>query len=750
MPNLNPQQLEAVNANEERVLALAGAGSGKTSVLTYRIARLLSDGVMPEEIMAVTFTKKASEEMRTRIADLLKEKQSSVNPKRLVMGTFHSIFNEVVLKKVCTYFGRTLAYKIIDPDDKDRILRSLIRDKQFIPLVEKIELLESIPKLSKFQKDEHKRLKEEVNVSIRTILKDASAYIEAAKSFGYTPKNAPKSGDFDYAKKLERETDFKTLLKVYVAYEDATFKSNVFDFDDLMLCPYIYLTESQNIQMIDALRSPFKHYLVDEFQDTSALQYKLMTLMAKDASLFIVGDDDQSLYGFRNADVGNIMDFSKNPERKTYRYVVLDRNYRSEGNILSSANSVISNNKQRLGKNLWTDSIKGARLPVASFDGLPAEAKWIGSEIQKRIRDGLDPNEIAVLYRINRIAKPITLELDRLRIPYEEINGYDFFKRMEVKAVIGYLKLLTNPNMFFTEIDNIANVPQKGIGEISLSKIKKFVAIKINEFFENENRPEDAEFDLLGALELLLKEGKDSVFYMAPKTKEGLNQFVRLMEEMFIVYNNHMADKTTVKTSDLVSSLLNFKYDDGDSIADYFRDLDSEEISEEDMGRIDNIQKLVYKMDDGDDVGTNINNLMLTASGDSKNGRSKDGVKLMTVHGAKGLEFHTVFIAGAKNGLFPMGKGDMEEERRVFYVAVTRAKKECLITYSVDQAWYSNGDEDPASPFIKEINKSLLERSDLSGNNANSGGVKRPNPVSNYSQKEMWLTAQKYANKKIK
>jgi DNA helicase II / ATP-dependent DNA helicase PcrA len=748
-PTLNPQQLEAVNANEERILALAGAGSGKTSILTHRIARLVSKGVKPEEIMAVTFTKKAAEEMRDRIAVLLIQKNININPKQLVMGTFHSIFNEVVLSKVCNYFHRTPSYKIIDEDDKARLLTSIIKDSKYVPLMDEYNQLANTAKPDKILL---KKLKEDITISVKQLHKDASAYIEAAKSLGYLPNSVPFNGDFDYPKKRDCETSYTTLLNIFYDYESTTLKHNVFDFDDLMLLPYVYLTQSKNQQMIDALRKPFKHYLVDEFQDTSVLQYKLISFMAENANLFIVGDDDQSLYSFRNADVRNIMDFSKNHQGKTYRYVVLDRNYRSEGNILATANSVISHNTQRLGKNLWTDSSDGVLIPVHSFDDSKLEAKWIASEIQKRIAKGVNINDIAILYRINRLAKPISLELDRLRIPYEEINGYDFFKRQEVKTVLGYLKLISNPNMFFTEIDHVINIPQKNIGDISLEKIKRFMALKINDFFEN-NRHLTEEFDLLGNLKLILLEDKDSEFYLVDKTKEGLKGFIALMNHMFTLYRKHTANKSIVKVSDLVIELTNFSHDDEESMVEYFKDLDSQQLSEDDMGRVENIEKLIFKMDDNDDLNTNLNNLLLTISGTTKNGKPKQGVKLMTVHGAKGLEFHSVFIAGVKNGLFPISNTDnMEEERRIFYVAVTRAKKECIITYSTEATYFTDKFGSCESPFIKEINGKLLVRKDKEPKNKSSQ-PQHPNPMNlgkGNAAFEMWKQAQKYTNTGVK
>jgi DNA helicase-2/ATP-dependent DNA helicase PcrA len=641
LDNLNPEQLQAVTLPHQHALILAGAGSGKTRVLTTRIAWLVhTASVGPAGVLAVTFTNKAAKEMLARIAAML-----PVSTRGMWIGTFHGLCNRM-LRAHHRDAGLPQAFQILDTQDQlaavKRVMKALNVDE------------------NRFQP------------------RQVQWFINDLKEEGLRPNDAPPGHD-EFGRKAR---------EVYAAYDEQCRREGVADFPELLLRCYELLARNEVLRTHYQAR--FRHILVDEFQDTNRLQYRWLKLLAGQASaLFAVGDDDQSIYRFRGANVGNMADFER--EFKVPNVIRLEQNYRSHGHILNAANALISHNRRRLGKNLWTAAGEGERLRVheAQTDGY--EASWIAEEIQALARDGYARREIAVLYRSNAQSRVLEHALFSARIPYRVYGGLRFFERQEVKHALAYLRLLANPDDD-TSFLRVVNFPARGIGARSV------------EALQDAARASGA--SLWGAAAGL-----------GGKPAAAVGAFVKLVTTM-------RESTRGLPLPEVVESVV-----EASGLRSHYQ-------AERDGGdRVENLGELVnaaaaFEQDEGaalpaeaDALGAaaapvdSLNAFLAHAALESGEGQAAEGadaVQLMTVHSAKGLEFHVVFISGLEEGLFPHEQSateedGLEEERRLMYVALTRARTRVYLSYAQSRLLHGHTRYGLASRFLDELPKEALK-----------------------------------------
>ena len=637
LDHLNEPQRAAVTLPAEHALILAGAGSGKTRVLTTRIAWLLSNGLArPHNILAVTFTNKAAKEMQTRLAAML-----PINVKNLWIGTFHGLCN--------------------------RLLRAHYQDAG---LPQSFQILDSADQLSAV-----KRLLKTMNVDDEKFPpRELCHYINAQKEQGL---RAAAVEAWDHWARQRQE--------IYAAYEAQCEREGVVDFAELLLrCHELLL---RNEPLLRHYRERFTHILVDEFQDTNKLQYQWLKLLAGEhAALFCVGDDDQSIYAFRGADVGNMRDFER--EFQVKHLIRLEQNYRSHGNILDAANAIIRNNPQRLGKNLWTQAGSGEPIRVYEAYSDSDEANWIVEEIRALQRDGHARAEIALLYRSNAQSRALEHALFNAGLPYRVYGGLRFFDRAEVKHALAYLRLIANPNDD-TAFLRVVNFPVRGIGARSLESLQ------------------DA-----------ARTGGGSLFAAIPqvggKGGQSLAAFAQLIPEM--------SSAAHLPLPELIDHVLDLS-----GLRAHYRN------EKEGQERLANLDELVnaassFIAEEGAPTAAGDGELAadLTAflahasleAGEHQAGEGDDALQLMTVHSAKGLEFNVVFISGLEEGLFPHenslsetrnGGDGLEEERRLMYVAVPRARQRLYLSMAQSRQLHGQTRYSLPSRFFDEIPGALLK-----------------------------------------
>ena len=649
--SLNEKQIEAVKSKNQTTLILAGAGTGKTKVLTSRIAYLISLGVDVSSIMAVTFTNKAAGEMKKRTVDMVNSLDLGhpFYEKDFSIGTFHSICHRM-LRKHAHIAGLKSDFTVIDSDEQKKLLKEVI--------IEKLHIGSEI-------KDKKEKTKE-----INKIIGLSVSLINNFKDDGIRPKHI-KNGRELY------EINGFDIAKVYNEYENEKTKMSLLDFGDLILCVVELLTENKSLKK--EYNTTIRHVLVDEFQDTNNIQFKLIELLfnKEDGYLFVVGDDDQSIYEWRGAKIENILDFDK-----TYKgtlTVKLEQNYRSTNNILKCANHLIDFNEKRMGKALWSSKDSGDLVSINHTANAYAEADLVARDIKRAIRNGDSPNDFAILYRSNYISRIIESKLSENQLPYIIIGGTGFWSRLEIKDLLSYLSLTINTtnNMAF---DRIVNTPTRKLGAKKIEQIKIYaIENKISRF---------------AALSELVK--NKSIKGDAGKNSE---LFVNLIKRL----NNSkmgLTEKLTILLSE--SNLI-----------DYYLTKDGEEKGEE---REQNLNELINaakvfknenKENESDELAF-VDYAVLQSTAD----KNTDGnsVQLMTVHASKGLEFPNVYLMAWEDGIFPsdnaLKDGKIEEERRLAYVAITRAEKTLKI---------SSGDTRfpnmpvPISRFFSELPKELLK-----------------------------------------
>lgn len=632
LENLNPEQRRAVTLPRESALVLAGAGSGKTRVLTTRIAYLIQSGqASPGSIVAVTFTNKAAKEMLTRLSSMM-----PINTRGMWVGTFHGLCN--------------------------RLLRAHYRDAN---LPQTFQILDSADQQSAI-----KRLLKGMNVDDEKFKpRDMAYFINGAKDQGLR------------ANMVEARDEFtRRQVEIYQAYDEQCQREGVADFAELLLRCYELL--SKNAPLLEHYRGRFQFVLVDEFQDTNRLQYQWIQLLAgKNAAVFAVGDDDQSIYGFRGAEAANMRDFQRDFARGNI--IKLEQNYRSQGNILDAANAVISHNKDRLGKNLWTDEGKGEplRIYAAATDG--DEAQFVIDEVKALHREGKHLSNMALLYRSNAQSRVLEHTLFRAGIAYRVYGGMRFFERQEVKHALAYLRLAANPNDDGA-FSRVVNFPPRGIGARSVELIQELAQRHNVSMYEAA---------LNGIAEGTITGRSASAIGTFLKVVEGLKS------SSTVVSLGELADEAMQKAS----------------LKAYYQ------TEREGADRLENLAELVsactqfeasYEGDDSTLVGF-LTHASLEA-GDHEASASDDALQLMTVHAAKGLEFDHVFLGGLEEGLFPHENSmndfaGVEEERRLMYVAITRARKRLYLSYAGQRMLHGQTRYGIVSRFLDEIPPALCK-----------------------------------------
>jgi DNA helicase-2/ATP-dependent DNA helicase PcrA len=628
LEHLNPPQLEAVTLPFESALILAGAGSGKTRVLTTRIAHLIQTGqVSPHGLLAVTFTNKASKEMLTRISAML-----PINTRGMWVGTFHGLCNRL-LRAHHKEAGLPALFQILDSQDQlsaiKRLLKSLnVDDEKYPP-------------------------------------KQLQYFISGNKEAGVRAKDVDAYDDY-----TRRMTEF------YAAYDEQCQREGVVDFAELLLRTYELLSRNELLRAHYQAR--FRHILVDEFQDTNRLQYLWLKLLAgKDSVVFAVGDDDQSIYAFRGANSGNMQQFER--DFSVQKVIKLEQNYRSQGNILDAANALIQNNETRLGKNLWTSEGEGEPIRVFEGNSDQEEASYIVDEVRAIQREGVGLSHIALLYRSNAQSRVLEHALFSAGMPYRVYGGLRFFERQEIKHALAYLRLLAN-----TADDGallrVINFPTRGIGARSLEQLQQDAKAR-------------------GSLwEAALAQGAG---------KKGVGSFVSLIEAMREATANLPLPEQVEHVLEASGLMEHYKKDKNEA------------------DRLENLQELInaaatfiveYESEDANDSGDMLAAFLTHASleaGEHQAIAGAEALQLMTVHAAKGLEFHSVFLSGLEEGLFPhenaMYENDgLEEERRLMYVAITRARRRLYLSFAQSRMLHGQFRYGIASRFLKEIPANLL------------------------------------------
>ncbi|AFL99838.1 ATP-dependent DNA helicase PcrA [Desulfitobacterium dehalogenans ATCC 51507] len=650
LEDLNPVQRQAVEHREGPLLILAGAGSGKTRVLTYRIAHLIAQGVEPWNILAITFTNKAAQEMRERVYSLV-----GSEGRGLWVATFHSACVRILRSEIGYLPGYSRSFVIYDSGDQLAVIKSCMKElnldeKKFAPR------------------------------AIESVISDA-------KNKLLTPEDFSRRATDYFEQKAER---------VYELYQKKLLANNALDFDDIIMLTVRLFRE--NPEVLSQYQDKFRYILVDEYQDTNHAQYALVNLLAKKyRNLCVVGDDDQSIYMFRGADVQNILDFERDyPEAKTLK---LEQNYRSTKSILQAANSVVQNNTERKEKSLWTENEDGQPIVYYVADNEHDEARYIAERIQRLLNvEGRKFNDFAVLYRTNAQSRVIEERFMKEGIPYRIFSGLKFYERMEIKDILAYLRILHNP-ADQVSFSRVLNVPKRGLGESTLEKILDYA---------NEQE--------MPVLDAIME--ADYIPELQSRAKKPLLAFAHLMQELKALA---VAESSVTK---LVEEVL--------KRTGYWDNLVSDK-SPEAEARLENLREFLSVTAEYDEKADNYENVVaqegieealvpglagfleqvsLVAQIDSLD-QGDDAVVMMTIHSAKGLEFPVVFLGGMEEGIFPSSRSMLDpvllaEERRLCYVAITRARERLYLAYAQQRMLYGRTQYNRPSEFFQEIPTHIL------------------------------------------
>jgi DNA helicase-2/ATP-dependent DNA helicase PcrA len=632
--SLNEAQRKVVSAPQSHLLVLAGAGSGKTRVLVHRIAWLIDvENISPHNILAVTFTNKAAGEMRYRLEGLV-----HVPVRMMWVGTFHGLAHRL-LRQHWKAAGLPQDFQILDSDDQHRLIKRIIKSLN-------LDEIQWVPKKVQWFINQQKD--------------------EAIRSHQVTNANDPYN---------------KTLIRVFQAYEETCTRNGVIDFAEIILRSYELFTKNPDI--LEHYRTRFQHILVDEFQDTNTIQYAWLKLLSGGHNyLMVVGDDDQSIYGWRGARIENIQRFTQDfPNNHVIR---LEQNYRSTGVILAASNALIAHNDGRLGKKLWSSGGKGELISVyGAFNDLD-EARFIVNQIEQGLKKGLQANEIAILYRSNAQSRVLEEALIRAQIPYRIYGGLRFFERAEIKDALAYLRLIVN-RKDDQAFERIVNTPTRGISEITVQTLRteaRKQSISLWEF---------SQYALASNL-------------LSARANSAVTAFLQLIDQM---------DKET-KTLSLSEQTEQVLYSSA-LFAHY-----KKEKGERGQARIENLEELVNATRQFVPEADNISVLsaflthVALEAGEHQGDSTEKCVQLMTLHSAKGLEFPQVFLCGMEEGLFPHHlahdePGRLEEERRLCYVGMTRAMQKLYLTYAEVRRLHGTESHHRPSRFISEIPKELLD-----------------------------------------
>jgi ATP-dependent DNA helicase UvrD/PcrA len=636
LADLNPAQREAVLHTEGPLLVVAGAGSGKTRVLTHRVAHLIAAvGVQPNEILAITFTNKAAGEMRSRLEDLLPDVA-----RRIWILTFHAACGRI-LRREAPRLGYKTNFTIYDQADQVRLVKQCLEE------------LERDPK--------------------RFPAKGIHEHISAAKN--------QLIGPAEYRNRVDSFYD-QTVAEVYDLYQRRLFAANAVDFDDLLMLTVDVLERFPEAK--ERWQKAFRYVLVDEYQDTNHAQYRLLQLLAeKHRNVCVVGDPDQSIYAFRGADIRNILEFERDFGETTT--IPLEQNYRSTNTILRAANAVISHNRERKPKNLWSDLGDGDPVRVLEVEDEHAEARFVASELAALVDQGVNGSEIAVFYRTNAQSRVLEDILVRQEIPYQVIGGPRFYERAEVKDLIAYLQVIDNP-FDAVSLQRIANRPRRGIGDASLARLQSYADGHGLSLWEALEFPEEAG--------------------LGPAQARSVNALRTLIQSL-------QAGALELAVDELVERTLDR--------SGYRAALEAERTIEA-QGRIENLQELVGVAQEYEasapepNLSTFLQEISLFSDQDALRDQ-QSLVTLMTLHNAKGLEFRAVFMIGMEEGVFPhsrsLEENSLEEERRLAYVGMTRAKEWLTLTHASARALYGSRNYNLPSRFLDELPQDELHRERL-------------------------------------
>ena len=617
---LNNEQKKAATFKDGPCLVIAGAGSGKTKVLTTRIANLIENGVKPYNILAITFTNKAAGEMRERVNNI-------INAHDAFIGTFHS-FGLKIIRENSALFNLTSAFTLIDTEDQTSIIKKIMKD---------------------------------INITDKLI---SPAFIKSKISF---IKNNMLS-DSEITNFLISENE-KIAVKIYYEYEKILKRNNTLDFDDLLKKP-VELFNS-NKEVLEKYQDKFKYILIDEYQDTNEVQYKLVKLLSKKyLNLFVVGDPSQSIYAFRGANYQNILNFEK--DFKGCTVIKLPQNYRSTQTILDAANEVISHNKQRKDLDLFSDLGQGVKIKYIRTFNDSMENKRVVDEIQKLYEEGYSRKDMAIFYRTNAQSRSIEDALVKANIPYKVFGSFYFYKRKEIKDLLAYLKLIANPSDDVS-LERVINEPKRKIGDKTIENLREKARSLNISMFEAIDSGKELEFKNL-ILNLIEISKDTSITGLIDKTLE--------LSKMKETYENDKSLESDIR----LENLMEFR-----SVSETY---------EKETGNV-NLSDFLMEVS--------------LVSDAAEYSTDADAVTLMTVHSAKGLEFKVVFIIGLEENIMPISKAlyddeELEEERILMYVAITRAKEKLYLLNAGRRMLYGNMQMNPPSRFISEISDNLLDK----------------------------------------
>jgi DNA helicase-2/ATP-dependent DNA helicase PcrA len=660
---LNPEQKKAVLSKSRRLLILAGAGSGKTQVLTRRITHLLANGVNTSDFLSVTFTNKAAKEMKVRIGGLLGD---DVYLDDMWMGTFHGLCNRMLRVNINS-IDIAQGYQIIDGDDMKKLIKQILQSEK---------LFESFP------------TKEKTNL-MKKAQQSAMSYIGNKKDEGKRPESCKFTQE-------EFSLHGFNALTIYKKYEIELKKLNLLDFGDLILSTVEMLEDHPEI--LKKYQSQFKHILVDEFQDTNFIQYKWLKMLSKKSNLFVVGDDDQAIYEWRGANIKNILNFEK--AYKNVEVIKLEQNYRSTNNILQCANGLINSNQIRKGKSLWSDKNLGEKIEISGHFNPYVEAEHIARSIQQKIKSGSSASDFCILYRSNAVSRVIEAKLNELKLPYRIIGGLGFWSRMEIKDVMAYLSIMDNPSNYIA-IDRVINVPKRGIGGKTVEKIKDFSISN--------------DMLILDAMESMI-ENK----VLKGKVADELTDFLSIVKG-----NDNYKFTLEEKIKHIIES---------SGMVEYYKNENEEKGSD----RLENLFELInaaahFKNPDAsiNDIDAFIQHSALQT--DIEKDEGQEAIQLMTIHAAKGLEFPNVYLVGIEEGIFPSSRSvnddKLEEERRLMYVAITRAEVFLSVSYSKSRY---GGDMIEPSRFINEMPEENIKFI-KTGNTSSNGFTNKPGKFASFN-----------------
>ncbi|MEJ8554615.1 DNA helicase PcrA [Tepidibacter sp. Z1-5] len=674
LSTLNDMQRKAVLKTDGALLLLAGAGSGKTRVLTYRIAHLINDlEVHPSNILAITFTNKAANEMRERVEAII-----GSDAHNMWISTFHSCCVRI-LRKDIDKIGYTRSFVIYDRSDQMTLMKDCIK---------------------------------ELNINDKMY--------EAKTVLGHISDAKDKMINSKRFKEIH-QNDFRmsNIAKVYSLYQERLMRNNALDFDDLIMKAIEILENNEGV--LDFYQRKFRYIMVDEYQDTNRAQYKLVNMLAKrHGNLCVVGDDDQSIYGWRGADIKNILEFEKDYEDALV--VKLEQNYRSTQTILDAANKVIANNITRKDKKLWTESDLGERIRTFKSRDEREEGDFIAHSIRKMNNDkGIEYRDCAILYRTNAQSRALEEALIKQNIKYRIFGGIKFYERKEIKDLIAYLRIIQNP-VDDISLKRIINVPKRGIGLRTLEKIEDVALLKKESMY----------------LSLYDADNID----VSTRVKSKLREFTTLISAL-------SAMKDVYSVTKLIEKVL--------ENTGYIKELEKDD-SIENQTRIENLKEFLSvamefeKTSEEKDLETFLATISLISDMDSSD-EDDDYVSLMTLHSAKGLEFPVVFLAGLEEGVFPISRAltdeiELEEERRLCYVGITRAMKTLYMTYASSRTIYGKTNYSRISRFIGELPKECLKS--LNKNEPESKILKKQNSlVEKYKQRNMEKDTKNIDNKEV-